>query len=79
VAVASEKHTLKGEHERTKRQLAVKDAEIERLHQDLLNEQQMVTKLSDRVTKLQDLLRERQTPEVDNDHELFVSQLKVCS
>jgi len=79
VAVASEKHTLEGEHERTKRQLAVKDAEIERLHQDLLNEQQMVTKLSDRVTKLQDLLRERQTPEVDNDHELFVSQLKVCS
>jgi len=79
VAVANEKDTLEGEHERTKRQLAVKDAEIERLHQDLLNEQQMVTKLSDRVTKLQDLLRERQTPEVDNDHELFVSQLKVCS
>ena len=80
VLVENEKHTLEGEYERTKRQLAVKDAEIERLQKDLLNEQQMLTKLSDRVTKLQDLLKERQaTPEVDNDHELFVSQLKVCT
>ena len=68
-----------GDLERIKRLAAVKDCEITRLKEDLNAEQSHLSKETERVKRLQQLLKETQDTSCDGEDQCFTLELQVIN